>query len=92
MSKQLVAMEKADERKEAAYRCYEDANWTYLDRARIYLKAEGWVEESRYDGNGGMFGSIQRVYRRPTGSRWHTLRGALEKQRRRARQARKKVR
>jgi len=92
MSKQRADMEKALERKENAWRRYSEINEGYLVRARAYLKSEGWVEESRYDGNSVMFGSVQRVYRRPTGSRWHTLRGALERQRTLGRRARKKAR
>ena len=73
-ARMLVARARADAATERA----RDLYFGYQAAARVYLKAEGWIEESRYDGPR----SWERVYRRPTGSRWHTMRGALEQQKR----------
>ena len=52
---------------------------------RQFLLARGWVSESRYDGEGrNRFGTYTHVYKRPTGSTWHTQRGALEMERKRS--------
>lgn len=59
---------------------------TLTAKQRNYLRVCGWVEERRW--NDRM--SMDYAYRLPNGKVWHTLRGALLKQKDRDRKARKK--
>jgi hypothetical protein len=77
---------RARDRKNAARNQWSKRCDEFQLACRDYLKAEGWIEESRYDGSMRWV----RAYRRPTGTTWHTLNGALEAQKRRERKARKK--
>lgn len=80
------AMLKVRDAKNRAWSRYAEKNAEFTARCRDYLKAAGWIEESRYDGRC----SWKHVYKRPTGSTWHTLRGALEAERKRQVKARRK--
>ena len=81
------AVRRAHDRKERASGVWGSATRDYWSKVRAYLKLEGWVEETRYNGTHGMM--WEHVYKRPTGSVWHTTRGALEAQRKRAKKRKK---
>ena len=76
----------AQDRYDDACHKADEARRKLNEAQRDYLLDAGWVEETRYDGsNRGYWGSFVRVYRRPKGTRWHTLRGALLEQKKRDR-------
>lgn len=89
ISRARGAVRKAEDALEGLNHRFHEARNRLRERQRDYVKACGWVEESRYHGSGGVFGSWQYVYALPGGSRWHTLRGAIQTENKRQ-QARKR--